>query len=222
MIQQIFTTFPKMNQLTIENSSLQSIELSETVQLDSINLINNNISRIENNTFISQRNLVSIVLVDNGIDVVESNAFAGQDELMTLVITGNNIKEFAPETFHPLYKIFYLTLSHNKLTRISEELFAKNAFIVNLYLQENEIEEISPRFRAAFRVVEKIDLEGNACVDREFFFSDKDELLRMNWALKKCFNNFIGGVPETRNINMQFKGSLAMYDEFGNIIGRVN
>jgi hypothetical protein len=44
----------------------------------------------------------------------------------------------------------------------------------------------------------------------------------MNTNMKNCFDSYIGGVPGSRSIEMQFKWPMALFDEYENIVRRVN
>lgn len=51
---------------------------------------------------------------------------------------------------------------------------------------------------------------------------DEQGLIVLNNALTLCIDNFRGERRETRRITLEFQGPLALFDEFGNILARIN
>lgn len=224
MIPQIFTTFPNVQDLGWVYSNLESINIPDTVQLKKLTLTGNNITRINRGNLNNQLELFYLSLIDNQIEEIDKNAFVGLEKLRTVNLMYNRLSEIANETFHPLVGLNYIDFEHNLLTRIDEDLFSQNRNLSSIYLEFNRINKISPRFLSG--IVDNlrfINLEGNDCINRAFDVKDEIGEIVMNNALHACFNNFYGGeVSETRRITLEFQGTLSLFDEFGNIIARVN
>jgi BspA type Leucine rich repeat region (6 copies) len=223
MIQQIFATFPNVFELDIQDSRLESINIPNSIQLEVLVLTNNNISRIVNGTFSGQSRLTFLNAVNAGIQVIEDDAFLGLESLVSLVLIRNNVSELSSNTLAPLINARRIDFERNSLTRIGD-IFANSANLTNLYLEFNQINEISPRVLSGIgNSLSTFNLRGNQCIDRYFTFDEEIELILFNNLLSSCFINFNGGeVSETRRIILEFQGPLALFDEFGNIIARVN
>ena len=222
MIQQIFLTFPNILELDIQGSNLQSIIIPESVQLVGLVLSRNNISRIVNETFAGQSRLQFITAIDAGIQEIEEDAFLGLESLKSLVLIDNRISELTQQTLSPLVNVARLDFERNLLTQIGN-IFTTNLNLTNLYLEYNQINEISPIFVQHIQnSLETINLRGNHCVDRYFTFNLEMELVIFNNLMTPCFNNFVGEIPKTRQITLEFQGPLSLFDAFGNIIARVN
>lgn len=224
VIPQIFSTFSNVKILNIFTSHLEAINLPESAFLDEIYIQGNNISVIENETFSGQTNLTYLNLRNNTIEEIEEDAFVGLEALESLVLIANNIQTLARRTLHPLTNVRYVDFERNNLTRIDEEIFSRNTLVSTLYLEYNQISEITPRFIQNFSdSLTYINLSGNVCVDRTFSVNREDVFGRIviNNALRNCFNNFVGTVPEVRHITLEFQGPLRLFDEFGNLIANV-
>ena len=224
VIEQIFTTFENVRNLQIYDSHLESINLPNATHLREIYFIGNNISRIENATFINHPQLIYLNLRNNQILELDEDAFLGLSLVIALGLNSNHITNIAPRTFHPLVNATYLNLEGNNLSSIGNEVFSQNTHMETLYLENNQISEITPRFTSRFGTeLSYINLAGNVCIDRSFSMSGDEEFGRIliHNGLRKCFQNFIGTVPELREITFQFRGPLRLFDEFGNLIASV-
>lgn len=221
VVQQIFTTFSNINVLHILDSRLQSISLPNSVQFVELSIQGNNITGLQNGTFINQSQLTYLNLRYNNIEEINEDAFVGLVALESLVLIGNRVRSLAPRTFHPLTNVTYLDLQRNFLSRISDELFLQNTQMRNLYLEYNYIEAITPRFIAKFgNNLSYINLSGNICINRSFSLNSDDDFSRIliHNALRTCFNNFNGTTSRVRHITLEFEGPLRLFDEFGNLI----
>lgn len=223
MIQQIFTTFPNLDELYIHNSSLASINIPESAQLSEVYLDNNNITRIQNGAFGSQSNLWYLNLRENNIQEIEEDAFLGLSALETLNLIGNHIETLAPRTLHPLTNLTVLDFERNSFTSINDEWFSQNSRIRILFLEFNQIDEVSPRFFGRFDNLEHVDFSGNVCVNRNFYIENDDDfsVIGLHNALRRCYNNFVGEVSEMRRVTFEFVGSMRLFDEFGNLVANV-
>jgi hypothetical protein len=221
VIQQMFTTFPNMLELDIQGSNLQSINISDNVQLEWLILSYNNISRINNGTFRNQRSLQYFTAIEAGIFTLEEDAFVGLENLESLVLIRNNVSEILPRTLNPLVNVERIDFERNNLTRLGN-ILTMNRNVSVLYFEYNQINEVSPTLLHNIENINYLNMFGNRCVSRSFFLDDEFEWILMNNLLSPCFLNFNGRGPEPRRITLEFNGPLALFDEFGNIIARVN
>jgi Leucine rich repeat len=223
-IPQIFTTFPNIVELFIHNSNLQSISIPDTVQLQRIDFNRNNISRILNGTFSGQRQLTFLQIANSQVEVVEQDAFIGLANVTYLNLAFNRIELILPPTMVPLTNLATCDLEGNLLTRMNCGVFGRSANLRSLYLENNRINAICTNFtRRLSSTVTFLNLSGNRCVDRRFQLGDELGLITLNNALNSCFNIY-RDIPTTerRQITLEFEGPLVLFDQFGNIIARVN
>lgn len=225
MIQQIFETFPNMMEINIQDSHLESLRIPDSVQLTYVYLNGNNISIIEASSVTglnNQRQLRDLYLIDCQIGEVDENAFVGLENLTgAVVLIRNQIQEIRPGTLDPLVNAYRIDYERNNLTRIEEATFARNTALERIYLEYNQINEVSRNFLSNNREnLLSINLNGNRCVSQSFFFGSDAEWSFFNNAMQGCYTNFDGSSPDTRRVTMEFVGSIAIYDEFGNILAR--
>lgn len=224
MIPQIFTTFPNINELTIEHSGLQSISIPDSVQLHWLYLFGNNVSRIENGTFRNQTQLLFLYILFSNVEVIEEDALEGLTSLTSLVLVNNWIAHLEPRTFQPLINVENIDLGENRLTSVSEQLFSSNTRLRLLYLEFNQINAIAPGFDTSLRnTLYLMNLLGNVCVNRSFSLSTPESWELLDDGLATCFENFSNGtVPEIGQIQMEFSGCMSIFDEFDNLLTTVN
>jgi hypothetical protein len=186
-----------------------------------MNLSYNNLSRVTNGTFRNQRSLRFFTANKAGISTLEEDAFVGLESLVYLSLIDNNVSEILPRTFNPLVSLERIFFDRNNLTRLGD-IFTMNRNITVLRFEDNQINEIAPTLLHNIENFYFMNLFGNRCISRYFFLDSEFEWILMNNLLSPCFENFIGGVPKPRRITLEFNGPLALFDEFGNIIARVN
>lgn len=221
MIQQIFSTFPNIQELEIGNSGLQSINVSMSVQLQILDLYLNNITRIANGSFLGQRSLLVAYLDNNNIQTIDEDAFEEIVSLLTMSMNRNRLHTIHPRTFHAISDVRTISLQHNNLSSVGEALFSRNEFLTALHLDSNVINEISPRFADNLREhLAFIDMTGNVCANDVFRFQTPHDWDSTLFRLRNCFNNF-EGLPEPSRINMEFTGPLKIFDGSGNWLATV-
>lgn len=223
VIQEIFSTFPNIIGLDIYLANLQSIEIPDTVSLEWIDIVGNNIRNIANGTFRSQPGLSFLYLTFNQIETIEENAFEGLSQVQYLELVLNDLVDLEPQTFSALTDVRVVDLELNYLARVGD-LFSENRNIRNLYLEYNEITEIHPRFVANLRdSLNVLYLNANHCINAGFFDILREEFLWMfmNNALRTCFHNFNGTPADEKNFGTELRGPVRIFDEFGNLIASV-
>jgi hypothetical protein len=223
IIPEMFTTFPTLAELYISNSNLQSISFPSAAQLQRFESLNNNIERIVNGTFAGQKTLWLVDISNSRVKVVEPEAFTGAERLTMITLVQNEISSISPSTFKSLKFLSSVDLQINQLTTIECGLFEENQMqLVNF--GHNQIHSVCPTFTQEFSIprIFYIGLHSNKCISRSSYMSDQLDLVALNNALTSCFNNFVGGKPEVRRVTLEFRGPISLYDEFGNIIAKVD
>lgn len=219
IIPQMFTTFPNLVDLEIDNSGLESIELPANNNLISIVMNDNNITRIQNGTFSGQSQLLFMFLINNNIQVVEEDAFVGLENILSLELNENRISALPPTIFATLVAARHLDIEGNALTRIEEGTFSANTALVSLFLESNRIHAIAPSFVDNLReTLVIVSLGGNECIDSFFVTNTDGQWAAMQAALATCYRNFDEGSQPRRRIVLEFSGPLIITDLNGNHI----
>lgn len=193
MIQSMFSTFPNMEEFECNDCGLESINMPEPTRIRILAIPNNNIQRIEDNTFVNQPQLLQIRLTNSNVHELGEDAFVGLSNLTTLGMINNRIREIQPRTFNPLTSVTYIDLERNNLTRV-DDIYSMNLNLESIYLEFNQIEAISPNFVRHLRGGDLwvVNLNGNVCVQRRFNTQTDSDWILMNNALNGCFRNFVG------------------------------
>jgi len=218
---EIFTTFPNLRDIEIDYSNLNTLTIPNTVQLEFLYLYGNNIPRIDSDSISGQERLEFVLMAWNHIQEIAEDAFVGLGELIILTLYFNDIAQIEPQTFQPLVNVQVIDLEDNLLTRI-DDIFSENRMMTNLYMEYNMIEEVHPNFNANLREnLGTFYAFGNRCINSGFYIYDEHDFAVINNAMRHCYHNFNGSESEDKTIGMNFGGNLRIYDQFGNIIGRV-
>lgn len=212
MIQEVFSTFPNIDELEYDNCGLETISMPSPTSIQYLTLINNNIQRIEDNTFVSQPQIRSLRLFNSNIHELGEDAFLGLANLTSLSMINNRISEILPRTFEPLVSVSYLDMERNNLTRVGD-FYSNNLELRSLYLEYNQIVAISPTFVRHLRSenLNLVNLNGNVCAQRFFFLSTDGEWNIMTNALNGCFRAFVGPQPD---IELQCRFELDWFDRY--------
>lgn len=221
----LFTTFPNINEIDIEDAGLRELDqLPVLPNLIIFTLFGNNVSTIWNNTFINvAESLLEIDLVLNNHEILEAEALTGLENLLFLLMFYNELPYPEPGTFDTLINLLYLDFDTNNFGFIGEELFAENRNLIILFAERNGIDRIAPRFAANFEELGYFNAVGNVFINRGFDLDDDVVTAFMNAALQNCYNNFVGNdANSTRTVSFEYRGSLRLFDEFGNLILAAN
>ncbi|XP_024150267.1 SLIT and NTRK-like protein 6 [Oryzias melastigma] len=104
--------------------------------LETLNLSNNRIDYIDNETFLSLSSLKKLFLNGNKLEKLFSTMFVGLHNLENLYLEYNLIKEIAPGTFNPLPNLKLLSLNNNQLSSLPAQIF-RNVPLAKLNLRKN-------------------------------------------------------------------------------------
>lgn len=97
----------------------------------------NEISRIENETFLSCPQLKYIALQHNRISDIHPRAFYGLDNLEILYLDYNKVTALPPNLLDYLPNLLQFSMAYNNLTSIPDNLFIKNEKLETLNLEHN-------------------------------------------------------------------------------------
>lgn len=219
MIPQLFTTFPNINELVIEFSNLQSIDVPDTVRLEYLVLFYNNVTKLESGTLRNQSRLTYLEVIHNNIQEIEEDFFNDIPNTYYVELTNNRLTALAPRTFASLRYVIYIDLKDNQLATLEADLFSSNGILRSLYLERNQISEIHNDFVNSLPInLSFVNLSLNLCVNGVFQLGNGESRRLANHALNQCFRNFHRISAELKSITMQIPPNVKFYDEFGNEI----
>ncbi|XP_072468526.1 leucine-rich repeat-containing protein 19 isoform X2 [Notamacropus eugenii] len=102
------------NQITLNSKDISILQTY--VLLTELNLNNNKIDFLRNNSFGRLSNLEILSISSNSIHTIEQNAFVGLDKLKQLCLCQNKISQLSPYTLIPLKSLTALNLQDNLIS----------------------------------------------------------------------------------------------------------
>ncbi|KAG9338006.1 hypothetical protein JZ751_027254 [Albula glossodonta] len=129
--------------------------------LELLNLGNNQIDYIDNETFLSLDHLKKLYLNGNRLDHLSSGMFTGLHNLEYLYLEYNAIKDILPGTFNPMPNLKLLSLNNNFLQTLPSQIF-HNVPLATLNLRKNQFLHL-PMSNVLDQLIslEQIHLEDN-------------------------------------------------------------
>ncbi|CAG5932565.1 unnamed protein product [Menidia menidia] len=127
--------------LVMTGNMIQKLLKYDFVTYDSLELLdlaNNRIDYIDNETFLSLSSLKKLCLNGNRMEKLFSTMFVGLHNLEDLYLEYNLIKEIAPGTFNPLPNLKLLSLNNNQLSSLPAQIF-RNVPLAKLNLRKNRL-----------------------------------------------------------------------------------
>ncbi|XP_070067678.1 leucine-rich repeat-containing G-protein coupled receptor 5 isoform X2 [Drosophila takahashii] len=131
---------------------------NEVVVLD---LGNNNLTKLEANSFFMAPNLEELTLSDNSIINMDPNAFYGLGKLKRLSLQNCGLKSLPPQSFQGLAQLTSLNLGSNLLTIINDEDFPRMPNLIVLLLKRNQIMKISAGALKNLTALKVLELDDN-------------------------------------------------------------
>lgn len=126
--------------MTNTDSDIIVIRLDYFWEQRALDLIKNQLTKIESNIFENFRNIVSVILSNNPIKSIHKRSFIGMDSLRNLQLDHCKIESIDFTTFSILPKLKVLNLSFNRLNRIDYSIIPLPIFTMNeLLLNNNQL-----------------------------------------------------------------------------------
>ncbi|XP_029651540.2 uncharacterized protein LOC115224769 [Octopus sinensis] len=122
-----------------QNRGLISVPQTIPLNVISLDLSENEITSIEEESFQNVRYLKYLWLHDNNIMNIEEGSFQNLSNLERLSLINNNIKDIKKETFQNLTNLEFLYLEKNGIKKIEKGTFQNLANLNALHLDNNEI-----------------------------------------------------------------------------------
>ncbi|XP_055965392.1 SLIT and NTRK-like protein 1 isoform X2 [Sorex fumeus] len=118
---------PNVQELFLRDNKIHSIRKSHFVDYKNLILLdlgNNNIASVENNTFKNLLDLRWLYMDSNYLDTLSREKFTGLQNLEYLNVEYNAIQLILPGTFHAMPKLRILILNNNLLRSLPVDVFA--------------------------------------------------------------------------------------------------
>ena len=157
--------------------ALHSIPSIYLTQVQELILIDNNITCLEKDSFISKGMIELYVLVLHRcrLQTIELGAFNGLTSLMILSMRGNGIGEIKRRSFENMRGLVYLGLNDNKIKHLDFGVFSGLINLQHINLEGNEILKLHPDIFVGLPKLERLYLDLNLDLqiptDRHFITS---------------------------------------------------
>lgn len=155
--------------------------LSHLVHLKVLDLSENMIVDVGNDTFRSLNALTVLNLTGNGLKDLSRNFFKGMSSLEEVYVSRNELPAIPFQLFAPLGNLRHLDLSHNKFASFLSHFNRTNKVLETLLLDHNRLEKISSNAFEDLKGLRKLDLSHNKLTSiTKGLFDPLDELRYLN------------------------------------------
>lgn len=164
--------FPNVIVFHVVKTGLTSIaakDFRNLPNLKEIELNDNEIERVNRNTFKYLLQLEHINLASNKIRHLSADVFSDQSQLKQLLLQQNEIEFIDEKLFANLIELRKLSLSDNKLFAISKNQLKSNRMLEKIWLDRNRIKAISSTTFDGLHNLELINMDGNSCVSDHWY-----------------------------------------------------
>ncbi|XP_062537568.1 chaoptin [Armigeres subalbatus] len=143
--------------------------------LEALDLSNNKLKTVNENSFHFMENLVSLELHDNQIDTLPKGTFQGDIhcKLKMISLRYNNLKQLSTHSFADLGQLNALYLDDNRIETIEKRAFVNMNNLKVLNLRGNKLSKISDESFQNLPELEKVDLAYNALTSFDFDYFDQ-------------------------------------------------
>jgi Leucine-rich repeat (LRR) protein len=219
VISQLFTTFPNVNTVTIQNTGLTRIQSNAFLNGSNIERVeisfNQNLRSIEANAFLGLARAISLDLTSNSIETLHENAFNGLNSLEFLTVNRNLISQLPSVIFAPLRSLQTLYFENNQMVSLDGGLFAGNPELSIATFSRNQINEIGRNFLDSLKQLRYLELFENVCVRSSWYVEIPEKIEVIRADLEPCFANSDPPSDELRRIVLEVRGPFTLKFENG-------
>lgn len=134
----------------------------ETLDLEHVDMGNNDIRVVEEDSLKKLSNLRYLDLSNNYIEIFSEKTFSSSEMLEFVDLSFNLITFISESTFENNSKLKYLNLGGNKLSKLPPKIFMYQTEIVSLHLYKNSLNEVHEALFANKEKLEYLDMSDNA------------------------------------------------------------
>jgi Leucine-rich repeat (LRR) protein len=153
-----------------------------------LDLWENKIKNLHENTFRSLVNLEELDVSHNQLEVIPAKLFETNRKLKNLYLDRNKIKEIPVDLFAPLADLEMLSIRENEIEVIHRGTFRNNKKNLALWLRSNKIRAISEGAFDGLTTSSLLVLTGNLCINQ--FYTRSLNLEVLSRDLTDCYNNY--------------------------------
>ena len=192
-------------------SGLNSIPLLDLRDTRGLLLDNNNITFLENDSFVSRGlSKLEVLQVDFcKLRKIEVGAFNGLTNLKRLSIRGNEINKIISGTFEKLSNLEYLDLAYNGLERLDAGFFTGLINLQIVVLAKNKLQFLHPDTFVGLSNLRSLYLSSNTGLkiptDRHFIYSSSLKRLDISgWNVSSVSNAAFANISALERLGLSY------------------
>lgn len=226
VVTQIFTKFPNISILLIENAGLTRFQIGafrNGGNLRSLGVRSNQIENLTADSFEGAWNLQTIYVIDCQVSTVDGAAFNGLSVLDTLLLSNNNIQQLPVNVFSSLPALNSLFIKSNKLESLDGRLFSNNFALRFIDLENNQINAIQRNLFDSLSQLSFFNILRNRCASNYWVVNGGTVTAdTIREGLTACFENFVEPPePELRRFILEVRGPFSLRFENGTKIVQI-
>ncbi|CAL4164486.1 unnamed protein product, partial [Meganyctiphanes norvegica] len=144
----------------LTNTWVNSETFTDLLRLASLDLSNNQLSRLDAATFRDLTNLQVLKLPHNMIESISNNTFNGLFRLHTLILSHNKILEIGDKTLMGLIGLHVLKIDNNEIFNVDSQSLVNSTGLQELDMSYNYLKSI-PNLIKNLKSLKTLDLSGN-------------------------------------------------------------
>ncbi|XP_034113557.2 leucine-rich repeat-containing protein 15 [Drosophila albomicans] len=184
----MFDTFPDLQQLRMENCSLESFEKPQfegASNLMQLHLGFNRLKDIPKNIFLGADNLATLQLQNNQLKGLHNHSFHALKELKELSLAGNQLEQLPLSVFAGLRKLLDLNLAGNRLQAMPRGIFDRNLNLTRLNLADNRFVAFESELLKLQPHLQLLDISGNIMPELTLNFSMLEQAVAHGCDLRR-------------------------------------
>ncbi|XP_068150831.1 leucine-rich repeat-containing G-protein coupled receptor 5 [Drosophila tropicalis] len=147
--------------LSCRSIGILAVPVNLPTEVIALDLGNNNLTKLEANSFFMAPNLEELTLSDNSIINMDPYAFYGLSKLKRLSLQNCGLKTLAPQSFQGLGQLTSLQLNGNALVSLDGDCLAHLQKLRTLRLEGNLFYRIPTNALAGLKTLEALNLGSN-------------------------------------------------------------
>lgn len=156
------------------------------LNLKNLIIQNCGLKKLSSSDFVSLKQLESIQIVSNEIASIEAGVFDVFESLETLDLSNNKIKSLPSKIFAQLKSLTSINLNTNELTSIKSDFLPAANKIQSFTAKDNKLTLVESAFVWRLRTANLIDFSGNVCNQKYDEEASSNYIEFYNAILKKC------------------------------------